>query len=293
MKTWPVLLILLCAPGLWAQAPVPDCAVLDLEGMGVDSVTSRTLSEKLRAEVFLTGAVRLVERNRMTEILAEQGFQQTGCTSSECRVETGRLLGVSQLVTGSVALLASSNTWSLSLSLIDVESGAVLQMRQWSGGAGVEDVLHTGIPAVVRNMFAPPVLPVSSPAAAPDTMAFTPLGFAFLYPLQVPFFHTAVYGLAINALYGKYPRIYGLSAGLASHVAERLYGAQIGFYNSSGMRLWGLQAGVINQAQEVRGAQIGLVNDCVSLQGVQIGLINRVRGRASMNGWVPIVNIGF
>lgn len=303
------ILVLCLSTALYAQSTLPDCAVLDLEGVGVDSVTSRTLSEKVRTEVFQSGAVRLVERNRMDEILAEQGFQQTGCASSECRVETGRLLGVSHLIVGTVSMLASSHTWSISLSLLDVETGAVLQMKQWTGNDGVEQVLQVGIPAVTHELLQPDPVPQTTvtapqtptqatPVTAPPSMEqssenFMPLGFAFLYPIQIPFAHTPVYGLSINVLYGQHRRIYGLAAGLASHVEERMYGAQVGFYNSSIGELWGMQAGVINQANEVRGVQFGLVNDCVILKGVQIGLINRVRTRAKLNGWVPIINVGF
>lgn len=302
------LSVLCLSAALYAQSTLPDCAVLDLEGVGVDSVTSRTLSEKVRTEVFQSGAVRLVERNRMDEILAEQGFQQTGCASSECRVETGRLLGVSQLIVGTVSMLASSQTWSISLSLLDVETGAVLQMKQWTGNDGVEQVLQVGIPEVTRELLKPipppqapvtaPLIPQQLPVPAPSSADqssenFMPLGFAFLYPIQIPFAHTPVYGLSINVLYGKHHRIYGLAAGLASHVEERMYGAQVGFYNSSLGEVWGMQAGVINQANEVRGVQFGLVNDCAVLKGVQIGLINRVRTRTTLNGWVPIINVGF
>lgn len=308
IKTYFIYLLSL-STALYAQSTLPDCAVLDLEGVGVDSVTSRTLSEKVRTEVFQSGAVRLVERNRMDEILSEQGFQQTGCASSECRVETGRLLGVSQLIVGTVSMLASSHTWSISLSLLDVETGAVLQMKQWTGNEGVEQVLQVGIPVVTHELLQPapvPQAPVTAlqtpaqatPVTAPPPMEessenFMPLGFAFLYPIQIPFSHTPVYGLSINVLYGQHYRIYGLAAGLASQVEERMYGAQVGFYNSSLGQMWGMQAGVINQAKEVRGVQVGLVNDCEVLQGVQIGLINRVRSRTTLNGWVPIINVGF
>lgn len=300
--------LLSLAVSLYAQENKPDCAVLDLEGMGVDSVTSKTLSEKIRTEVFQTNAVRLVERNRMDQILAEQGFQQTGCTSSECRVETGRLLGVSQLVVGTVSYLASSETWSLSLSLLDVETGAVLQMQQWTGEYGVEHVLQEGIPILVQKLFKPstassPVQVVPSPKPEPTaqpasvpasaSVPFSPLGIAFIYPVQIPLSDVAIYGLSVNALYGRCFRVYGLTVGVASEVKERMYGMQAGVYSNSEGMLMGLQAGIYNHANEVRGAQIGLFNDCKTLLGVQIGIMNRVRGRSSANGWIPILNMGF
>ena len=39
----------------------------------------------------------------MEDILKEQGFQQTGCTSDECVVEVGKIIGVQQMVGGSIS----------------------------------------------------------------------------------------------------------------------------------------------------------------------------------------------
>ena len=45
-------------------------------------------------------------------MLKEQGFQQSGCVSSECAVEAGKLLGVDQIVTGSIGKIGSYYTVS-------------------------------------------------------------------------------------------------------------------------------------------------------------------------------------
>ena len=52
----------------------------------------------------------MVERNQMEEILNEQGFQQSGCTSAECAAEVGALLGVQNMVSGSFGLLGNTYT---------------------------------------------------------------------------------------------------------------------------------------------------------------------------------------
>ena len=44
----------------------------------------------------------MMERGLMDEILTEQGFQQTGCASDECIVEMGKLVGVKQIIGGSI-----------------------------------------------------------------------------------------------------------------------------------------------------------------------------------------------
>ena len=94
-------------------------AIIDLEGRGISSLEAQTLTDRMRSELVATGAVTIVERGQMAEILDEQGFQQTGCVSSECAVEVGKLLGVSQMATGSIGKIGTSYT-------IDVRMFAVL-----------------------------------------------------------------------------------------------------------------------------------------------------------------------
>jgi hypothetical protein len=94
-------------------------AIIDLEGRGISALEAQTLTDRMRSELVRTGAVTIVERGQMAEILDEQGFQQTGCVSSECAVEVGKLLGVSQMATGSIGKIGSSYT-------IDVRMFAVL-----------------------------------------------------------------------------------------------------------------------------------------------------------------------
>ena len=55
-----------------------------------------TLTDRMMSELVNTNAVIMVERNQMDEILSEQGFQQSGCTSSEC--VGSRALGVQNMV---------------------------------------------------------------------------------------------------------------------------------------------------------------------------------------------------
>tara|TARA_B100000315_G_scaffold260882_1_gene326778 strand:- start:1369 stop:2085 length:717 start_codon:yes stop_codon:yes gene_type:complete len=98
-------------------------AILDLEGRGISTLEAQTLTDRMRSELVKTGAVTIVERSQMNEILGEQGFQQTGCTSTECAVEVGKLLGVSNMITGSIGKIGSSYT--LDIRIFEVQSGAI------------------------------------------------------------------------------------------------------------------------------------------------------------------------
>ena len=61
----------------------------------------------------------------MSEILDEQGFQQSGCTSDECAAEVGALLGVKNMISGAFGKLG--NTYTIDAKMFSVESGATLK----------------------------------------------------------------------------------------------------------------------------------------------------------------------
>ena len=61
----------------------------------------------------------------MDEILNEQGFQQSGCTSSECAAEVGALLGVQNMVSGSFGKLG--NSYTIDAKMFSVETGATIR----------------------------------------------------------------------------------------------------------------------------------------------------------------------
>jgi len=100
-------------------------AVLDFEGRGISQLEAATLTDRLSSELANTNAVILVERGQMSEILEEQGFQQSGCTTAECAAEVGALLGVKNMISGSFGKLG--NTYTIDAKMFSVESGATIK----------------------------------------------------------------------------------------------------------------------------------------------------------------------
>ena len=98
-------------------------AVLDLEGRGISALEAATLTDRMRSEMVKTGAVTVVERGQMQTILSEQDFQMTGCTSDECAVEIGQMLGITKMIAGSIGKIGS--TFTVDLRTINVASGAI------------------------------------------------------------------------------------------------------------------------------------------------------------------------
>ncbi|KAA3610334.1 MAG: DUF2380 domain-containing protein [Calditrichaeota bacterium] len=129
---------------LKAQQKAKRIAVLDLQGEGVSKSAAKTLTDRLRSKLVNTGAFHVLEREQMDEILGEQGFQQSGCVSDECLVEIGRLVGVEQMVGGSIGKIGQ--TYTLDLRIIDVQTGRILKTvsEDYRGDAdGLLGVLET------------------------------------------------------------------------------------------------------------------------------------------------------
>lgn len=107
--------------GLLNALDKPTAAVLDFEGRGISAMEAQTLTDRFGGELVNTDAVILVERNQMDEILDEQGFQQSGCTSAECAAEIGAMLGVQKMISGSFGKLG--NTYTIEAKMFSVETG--------------------------------------------------------------------------------------------------------------------------------------------------------------------------
>ena len=136
-------LIALSATSLPIYAQVTEgkqtVAVLEFEGRGISQLESKTLTDRLMSEMVNTDAVIMVERNQMDEILNEQGFQQSGCTSSECAAEVGALLGVQNMVSGSFGKLG--NSYTIDAKMFSVETGATIRTVSKTYKGAVDNLL--------------------------------------------------------------------------------------------------------------------------------------------------------
>ena len=108
-----------------------NVAVIDLDAISMSIAEAVTLTNRLRVELFRTGRFVVLERAKMQEILEEQGFQETGCTTSDCLVEVGQLLNMQQMISGSVSKFG--NVYTIELRIFDVATGVIV-------GAAVEDI---------------------------------------------------------------------------------------------------------------------------------------------------------
>jgi TolB-like protein len=118
---------------------------------GVSQSETRTLTNRLRDELFKTGVYIVLERGKMDEVLKEQGFQQTGCITSECAVDVRRMLGVQQMVAGSIGKVGT--VYTVSARIFDVETGKILQSANYDHIGDIGQLLLKGIRAVVQQLI--------------------------------------------------------------------------------------------------------------------------------------------
>jgi len=126
-------------------------AVLDFDGDGVSQSETRTLTNRLRDEMFKTGAYIVLERGKMDEVLKEQGFQQTGCVTSECAVEVGNMLGVQQMIGGSIGKVGT--VYTVSARIFDVQTGKILKSANYDHIGDIGQLLLKGMSAVVQQLI--------------------------------------------------------------------------------------------------------------------------------------------
>jgi TolB-like protein len=138
-----VLIILACIVplSLFGQQKKETIAVMTLKGSsGITKDEADLLSDRLRVEFFKTGHVDVMEREQMSEVLKEQGFQQSGaCTNDQCMIEMGQILGVQKLITGSIGKVGS--LFLLNLRVIDIKTAKITKSVSEDVKGDLEEVV--------------------------------------------------------------------------------------------------------------------------------------------------------
>ncbi|MEW6040075.1 MAG: CsgG/HfaB family protein, partial [Elusimicrobiota bacterium] len=102
-----------------------NLAIADFQAKNVSAADASIVADFLRTELVNIGYFNVIEKANMDKILAEAAFQQTGCTTSECAVQMGKLLNVQKMVVGSLSKLM--DTYYITVNLVDVETGKIIK----------------------------------------------------------------------------------------------------------------------------------------------------------------------
>jgi TolB-like protein len=160
MRTICIAVIALFFAGIsWSQEKT-TIAILDFEAQGVEQNEANVLTERVRLELFKTDRYTVMERSRMRDILEEWGFQQAICNESECIIRAGNILGVQQMVAGSVQKIGA--LYTISIRIVEVATGKVLAMASVDcNECSIEELALQGTRAVVQNLIQPESVPKS------------------------------------------------------------------------------------------------------------------------------------
>ena len=169
--------ILLMIALLAAETPVfaqkTTVAVMDFEARGISQMEVAALSDRLRNELFYLEVFQVVERGIMETILIEQDFQLTGCTSDECLVEVGQLLGAQMMVGGSISKVG--DMYTASARIVDVETSQVIMVADYDLEGKINDMLTIGMRALAIRLAGdekapPPAVEERLPTPAPGAL---------------------------------------------------------------------------------------------------------------------------
>ncbi|MCD6422833.1 MAG: hypothetical protein J7L42_01780 [Elusimicrobia bacterium] len=117
-----------------------NIAVMDFEARAPLSQSEAAfISDFFRSDFVKLARFNVVEKNNMDKILAEQGFQQTGCSTAECAVQIGKILNVRIMVVGSCGQLLGQ--YVITMNVVDVESAKIVY----------SDDIQVSDPGLLRN----------------------------------------------------------------------------------------------------------------------------------------------
>jgi len=101
-----------------------NIAVLDFKAINASAAEASAISGFIRNAFLNKGNFNVIEKRNIDKILAEQGFQQTGCTRNECAVQIGKILNVQEAIVGSYAEI--SNLHVITANVVDIETSRII-----------------------------------------------------------------------------------------------------------------------------------------------------------------------
>ncbi len=127
-----------------------NLAIIDFTGKGISAVEASALTDRLQNELLQLVKYKLVERELIEDILFEQGLQQSGCTTNECIIEIGKLLGVDKIIGGSISKVG--NIYSIYAKIISVETGEIIITSTYDYEGDIEHLLIYGMKYIAYDI---------------------------------------------------------------------------------------------------------------------------------------------
>ncbi|MCK5598685.1 hypothetical protein KAI78_03590 [bacterium] len=144
---WLILMMLF----IFISVHATTIAVQDFNTEGIEPHIGRVSAREFRNILVANEELTVLDRSSMEMILKEQNFQTSGCTSTECAVEMGKLLAANIIITGTVSKVGK--TFYLSVKGISIETGEI-KYSESSYDKGEVDIVITiahNLAAMISN----------------------------------------------------------------------------------------------------------------------------------------------
>jgi hypothetical protein len=132
-----LITLVLIWPFARVYADVYNVVVTNLDGPEIPAPLLDSISDTLRTAFIGESRFKIVERERLEDILEEQGLQISGCIDLECAVMVGKLVNATHVVVGK--LLKDTTGYRASIRLLDIELGVI--NAEYNGSTSREEGL--------------------------------------------------------------------------------------------------------------------------------------------------------
>ena len=131
-----------------------NIAVMDFDARGgISKEEAATLSDAFQTEMVSMNEFIVVDRQRIRQILEEQGFQQSeACSQVECIVEAGKILKVERMFAGTIGKVGE--LFNVNIQTIDIATAQIVSNRSRQHRGDIEELLSDIIPDMARQMAA-------------------------------------------------------------------------------------------------------------------------------------------
>ncbi len=176
-KVFFLFLVLLFGISVFAYAEIKySVAIMEFEPKGVEKSDASIISDFFRDYLFSSGHFIVIDRASMETIMKEQNLQQSvGCTSDECAVQIGKMLGVNYTIIGTLGKLG--DVYVISARMVSIETAKI----EWSksekvlGFGEIDNLIQRLVNDLVKTLFkdatviepAPKPKPVPQPEPKP------------------------------------------------------------------------------------------------------------------------------
>ena len=143
-------MMLLAIFGVVATAQEKKVAVFDPAGNADNNVIG-IVREEISSVIVNTKGYRVVERELINKVFAENRFQGSGLVDESQYVEMGKIAGANLVLVSTVSLIGSN--YHLSCKLIDVQTAQIQKQRTSLTQQGVLNELIEVVQKTMKDMF--------------------------------------------------------------------------------------------------------------------------------------------